>query len=357
MGLGPGRRPQEHGEVAHHQVGVAVQEGAIDGHRARGAVVHAHQRIGMLVDVDDLMEPGIAGQPRPAREAEEDRVHLPLEQGVDLGAAPIGAAGTDVRDRASLTRRDRHVDEAGVGRLGPGEPQGGHEAVQGRAALEVDEVPVQRERETFAREIADRADIAVRPGEDPLVLVEPGDADDRGVGAARLRPDRRDVAPLPKQAGDPVVVVSVADAAVLGVTQRAQDGAASGELGLEPPLADGQRGGGRRATSRVPDLDGLGLGGTGRAGRSDFGHGNLVLVRQRPSHTPCQPPEAPARRAAAGPCCLGSSARDDCAPRSIPCPSPCARMPLGRAAKREPLQLFALAPVRRGEGKGEGSAA
>ena len=30
---------------------------------------------------------------------------------------------------------------------------------------------------------------------------------------------------------------------------------------------------------------------------------------------------------------------------------------LGRAAKREALQLFALAPVRRGEGKGEGSAA
>ena len=28
-----------------------------------------------------------------------------------------------------------------------------------------------------------------------------------------------------------------------------------------------------------------------------------------------------------------------------------------RAAKREVLKLFALAPVRRGEGKGEGSAA
>ena len=31
-------------------------------------------------------------------------------------------------------------------------------------------------------------------------------------------------------------------------------------------------------------------------------------------------------------------------------------MALGRAAKREVLKLFALAPVRRGEGKGEGSA-
>ena len=29
---------------------------------------------------------------------------------------------------------------------------------------------------------------------------------------------------------------------------------------------------------------------------------------------------------------------------------------LGRAAKRELLKLFALAPVRRGEGKGEGAA-
>ena len=29
---------------------------------------------------------------------------------------------------------------------------------------------------------------------------------------------------------------------------------------------------------------------------------------------------------------------------------------LGRAVTREALQLFALAPVRRGEGKGEGSA-
>jgi hypothetical protein len=29
-------------------------------------------------------------------------------------------------------------------------------------------------------------------------------------------------------------------------------------------------------------------------------------------------------------------------------------MALGRAARREVLKLFALAPVRRGEGKGEG---
>lgn len=91
----------------------------------------------------------------------------------------------------------------------------GHEAVQRRATLEIDQVPVEGKGQALAGEVADVSQRPVRTGEDPLVLVEPGDPDHRSLGAVGARPDGRDVPPFAEETGELVMIVRVADGAVV----------------------------------------------------------------------------------------------------------------------------------------------
>ncbi|MNR10609.1 hypothetical protein D3C85_1268680 [compost metagenome] len=209
---------QQHGEVAHHQVRVLVEEGAVDGDRPRRAVADAQQRVGQVVEVDQLAQARLLGDAVAAGEADEDGVHLAT---VERLQGHVGALdGLGARAVPQVVAGRVEVDQGRIGGAQAHQRQRGDEAVLGGAALEVDQcVAVARNAQALALEVGEVLDAAVGADQDALVLVEPGDAQHHGVLAVAPGPDRRDVAALAEQARLAVVVVRVADFQAVGIAQ------------------------------------------------------------------------------------------------------------------------------------------
>ena len=204
-----------------------LEECTIDRDRTRCAVVDPQQRIREIIDVDDLVQALVTGPTQAMGVAQKDCVHFAGQQGVDLEARP-GRPSWVVAPERTLSTRRRQVDQGDVVDAVTGERERRHVAVEGSSALKVDQVPVQRQAESLASQVAYPCDAASLASQDSLVFIEPGDAHDHGFAATRSCPDGRNVPALAKEASELVVVVGVLDRGLFGVAQGMEHGARTG---------------------------------------------------------------------------------------------------------------------------------